>query len=77
MHKINNLPAVASMEGVLLFPHTDPAQARIEVSYIGQNSEWHVLSMPLLDGLYLLNLLEAMSEKSNLGHLRKPPAAAH
>lgn len=75
--KINNLPAVASMQGVALFPHEDPKKSWVEAQYIGHNNEWHTLKIPLLDALYLANLLEGIISDNNLGHLRRPPGTAH
>lgn len=33
----------------------------------GGGGTWHDLNMPMLDGLYLLNLLRAAAEEQHLG----------
>lgn len=74
---INPLPDVARIEGLQL-QHSgsaDPATHRVEVQYTDRTpgKQLHSLTMPLLDALYLLNLLEAMARDHRFDHLRQPP----
>jgi len=75
---VKQLPPVGRIQGVSLVPHIDPAQAKVTLQYTDPNNEWYETTMPLLDALYLLNLLETMSREQNFDHLRRPPpATAH
>lgn len=64
------------IEGLRLEPHADPAQARVVIQHSDHTHGWSDIQMGLLDALYLLNLLEAMSAEQSLDHLRKPPSGA-
>ena len=60
---------------------TDPAKQAIQVlvqahTKPGPDRHMH-LKLPLLDALYLLNLLEAMAAENHLDHLRQPPEGQH
>ena len=76
--KVNQLPEVSRIEGLVLQESgsADPRTHRVEVQYTGPapGQEWHALHMPLLDALYLLNLLEEMAKRGGFEHLRRPPA---
>ena len=67
------LPPVGRIQGISLIPDEDPHKAVVELQYTDQNSEWYESVMPLLDALYLLNLLEAMSREQGFDELRRPP----
>lgn len=69
------LPDVQSIEGLVLqrSGSADPKTHRVELQYIGRTSqgERHSVTMPLLDALYLLNLLETMAQDEGFDHLRR------
>lgn len=70
------LPPVGRVEGLRLVPHGhEPRNHRVVVQYTSptDSQHWHSLELPLLDALYLLNLLEEMSRQGNFDHLRRPP----
>lgn len=79
--KVNTLPPVGSIEGLVLKPSgsADPKTHQVELQYTDRTpaKNWHSLTMPLLDALYLLNLLEAASRDHGLDHLRRPPGTPH
>lgn len=65
---VNHLPNAAKMRGIVLnktgASHTD---WYFEVQYTDEADTWHQFKLPMLDGLYLLNLLEAVQEEQHLG----------
>jgi hypothetical protein len=69
---------ITAVTGGTLFPSApDPSLGSIQVAVLarttqGDPEEWH-LKIPVLDALYLLNVLEAMSRDGRLDHLRRPP----
>lgn len=69
-----NLPAVGRIEWLVLdgAASAAPADRVVEVQYTAHtpSETWHSLKMPLLDALYLLNLLAEMSKREGLDHLR-------
>lgn len=69
------LPAVGRIEGVqyLKSPLKDPVADKVEVQYTDQSQRWHSLTMPALDALYLLNLLEQLAKSAGIDHLRREP----
>lgn len=75
--KTRQVPPVGRVLGLQLLPlGQDPANHRVVVQYTSpkQPKTANCLEMPLLDALYLLNLLEAMSADNRLDHLRRPPS---
>lgn len=52
-----------------------PATHRVGLQYSGPKPAGQLLGlqMPLLDALYLLNLLEQLSRENGFDHLRRPP----
>lgn len=78
--ELHRLPDVGRIQGLQLqdSPLRDPAAMRVELQYTDRESTsvWHTLQIPLLDALYLLNLLEAMSQEQGFDHLRRAPGAA-
>lgn len=77
--EIKTLPDVGRIEGLsLIGPPASPAQCQVELQYTGRTppGQWHSLKMPLLDALYLCNLLEAMAVDAKVEHLRRPPGTA-
>ena len=69
---------ITEVKGGTLFPsEPDPSKGSIQVLVSGRTKpgatqEWH-LKIPLLDALYLLNVLEAMARDGQLDHLRHAP----
>ena len=73
---VTTLPPVGRIEGVSLHGQgSDPSALTVELQYTGQTplQAWHSVKMPLLDALYLLNLLEALSLQGGFDHLRRKP----
>jgi hypothetical protein len=65
---VQHLPNVAKMQGIVL----DKAAPRHEewyfqVQYTDESGMWHEFRLPMLDGLYLLNLLQAAEQEQHLG----------
>ena len=74
---VRSLPPVGRIEGVLYQSPggPDPSKGRALVQYTDPTGQWHQLEVPVLDALYLLNLLEQMSREAHLDHLRRPPGS--
>lgn len=72
---ITALPPVGRIEGLRYLPSesTDTSKGQVEVQYTDPAGSWFVAKMPVLDALYLLNLLEELSRQARLDHLRRPP----
>lgn len=72
---MNKLQDVGRIQGVMFQPSplNDPVAHKVEVQYTDRTQRWHSLKMPLLDALYLLNMLEAMAKESGFDHLRRAP----
>jgi len=72
---VNQLPPAARVQGIVLNKgaprHEDWS---FQVQYTDINGSWHELKMPMLDGLYLLNLLRAAEEEQHLGLWNRPIA---
>ena len=68
---------ISRIEGLsLLDPVSDPRNCRVQILVQVRTPEGpqeRHLEVPLLDALYLLNMLEALSADQGLDHLRKPP----
>lgn len=65
---VQHLPNVAKMQGIVL----DKSAPRHEdwyfqVQYTDESGMWHEFRLPMLDGLYLLNLLQAAEQEQHLG----------
>ncbi len=75
MSKMVSLPAVGRIEGLVYHgpAGAPPERQEVELQYTAHtpSETWHSLKMPLLDALYLLNMLEAMSQEQGLEHLRR------
>ena len=74
---IIKLPSVGRIRGISLERDDDPQKAKITLEYADHTQQLTEVDIPLLDALYLLNLLEAMSKDENFDHLRQPPGEAH
>jgi hypothetical protein len=74
---VNRLPDVGRIQGVVLQRSAlkDPKADKIELQYTDRTplQKWHSVQMPLLDALYLLNILESLSRDEGFDHLRRPP----
>lgn len=70
---ITQLPDADRILGVQLLPGTSPALSSISIQYSNARTGLCDLKMPLLDALYLLNLLEALSVDHGYDSLRRPP----
>ncbi len=53
---VKKLPVVSKMNG-LSFSHD---QAGLHIQYEDKGGHWYELSMPFLDGMYLLSLLKSL-----------------
>lgn len=72
---IMQLPDADRIQGVRLLPGASPALTSIALQYSNARTGWCEVKMPLLDALYLLNLLEAMAVDHGYDHLRHPPGS--
>ncbi len=73
---MKKLPAVGRIEGVRFQAHAtsnDPKHHLVELQYSDPAQGWHSLTMPFLDALYLLNLLDDLATQTHSQHLRRPP----
>ena len=69
-----SLPAVDRIHGIALYKEATPKDSYIGLQYDNRHTEKPLeLRIPLLDALYLLNLLEKMSGDNGLDPLRRPP----
>lgn len=69
-----NLPDVGRIQGLHYQPSplNDPAADKVEVQYTDRaQGRWHTVTMPLLDALYLLNMLEELSRARGFDSLRR------
>lgn len=73
MSAIHKLPAVGRIEGVVLQPDKDPKKSVVFLQYKDPSGGLHQLDIPLLDALYLLNMLELASKENGYDHLRRDP----
>lgn len=74
---MNTLPPVGRIEGLRFAPRagsTDPAHHQVELQYTDPAQGWHSVTMPFLDALYLLNLLEELATQTGSHHLRRAPS---
>lgn len=71
---VKKLPAVGRIRGVHLQTATTAALSVANVQYTDLSGSWYELTMPLLDAIALLNMLEEASKRSGFDHLRRPPA---
>ena len=70
MNPVNQLPPVGRIEGLALESHADRKKAVVQLEYTDHKSQRHVLKIPILDALYLSNMLEQMSEDGGYEDLR-------
>jgi hypothetical protein len=59
---MNKLPAVGRIEGAALHKAESPQDATVDFQYIDVTGEPQEISMPFLEALHLLNLLQKMRE---------------
>lgn len=70
---VNVLPPVHRIEG-FEFSHpggSDPRLGLVRLQYTDQKKSWHALSIPAMDALYLLNVLEQWCADERLDDLRR------
>lgn len=69
------LPDVGRIEGLNYQPSplNDPVADKVELQYTDRTQRWHSVTMPLLDALYLLNMLEELSKARGFESLRREP----
>lgn len=70
---ITQLPDVDRIQGVHLQPGATPALTEVALQYSNARTGLCELRIPLLDALYLLNVLERLSQENGYDALRKPP----
>lgn len=61
---INQLPDVDRIRGAVLDRRATLRDSRIELEYLDQTGTVVKLSMPFLDGMYLLNLLRGLQAET-------------
>lgn len=61
---VNELPSAGRIRGIMLIPAPAPKDAKVQLQYTDPEEEWHQMTMPFLDAMYLLNLLKAMQIES-------------
>ena len=78
MTAVKSLPAVGRIQGLQVRGSREgnPADAVVELQYTAHTpqEQWFSLELGLPDALYLLNLLEAMSQDGGFDRLRRPSA---
>lgn len=72
-HGITQLPDADRIQGATLIPGATPQLTSVSTQYTNARTGRCELKMPLLDALYLLNLLEALSADHGYDPLRRPP----
>lgn len=74
---VHLLPDVGRIEGLVseIADRSDPAKGRVRLQYTDRTGSWQELQLPVLDALYLLNMLEQWSKDEQLDHLRRPPGS--
>jgi hypothetical protein len=65
---VHQLPSVFKMQGIV-FNKSAPKHEDwyFEVQYTDEVDAWHQFKLPMLDGLYLLNLLQGVEKEQHLG----------
>lgn len=71
---ITQLPDADRIEGISLVRGLSPQASHLKLQYRNAHTGLCEVQMPLLDAMYLLNLLEALSKENGLEILRKGPA---
>jgi hypothetical protein len=65
---VNRLPEAAKVQGIMLNKAAPNHEDWFfQVQYTDATGSWHELKMPMIDGLYLLNLLRAAEKEQHLG----------
>lgn len=68
---IAKLPDADHVEGVVLTKGATPQTSRVEIQYRNARTGWCKVEMTLPNALYLLTLLEGMSQNHGYEKLRK------
>lgn len=64
---VQHLPNVARMQGIIFNKEgSSHKDWHFQIQYTDNNDVWHELRVPMLDGLYLLNLLETAEKEQHL-----------
>lgn len=64
---MNKLPEVAKMQGMILYRDAPQVeQWHFDIQYTDAAGTWHELRIPVLDGLYLLNMLRTAEKEQHL-----------
>jgi hypothetical protein len=64
---VNTLPDVARMQGMLLSREADNHRAWFfKIQYTDEHGTWHEVKVPMLDGLYLLNMFRQAEKEQHL-----------
>lgn len=65
---VRHLPNVAKIQGLILNKSAPRHEDwYFEVQYTDEADAWHQFKLPMLDGLYLLNLLQTAEQEQHLG----------
>jgi hypothetical protein len=65
---VNQLPLVGKIQGMKIDRQAQHHEDWLfEIQYTDPKGEWHALNVPLLDGLYLLNMLRVAEKRQGLG----------
>ena len=73
---VNRLPDVSKMQGLVLNKNAHGHEDwTFQMQYTDAAGIWHEVNMPMLDGLYLLNMLRTAEEEQHLKLWNRPPSA--
>lgn len=70
---VTQLPDADRIQGVHVSPAASPRLTVVSLQYTNAHTGLCELRMPLLDALYLANMLEAMIQNHGYESLRRPP----
>ena len=71
MTGVQKLSSVDRIYGLSLNIDNDSKRCVVNIQYINREQQLTDINIPLLDALYLLNFLEAMSKERGFDHLRQ------
>ncbi len=63
---VNQLPPVGRIQGAHLLPGQSHETSGVRIQYTDLKGTWQELSMPLLDAMYLLNILKAIQKETGI-----------
>src|SRR6266705_716317 len=70
--RVISLPSVGRIQGLAFHPDAVIQRASCDLQYTDPAGEWFELKMPVLDALYLLNMLREMEEHDSLKQFNQP-----